>query len=359
MGEILGLGLTHYPLLAVRDEYMSSLLRMTLRDPDIPAAEKDPAGWPEAMREEWSDDRGLAAAAGHRARLRDGLERCRRALEEFAPDALVVFGDDQYENFREEVVPPFCVLAYPDTKVEPFAPMNELGLANAWGLPEDTSFSLRGAPDLAKSVARGLIEAGFDMAYSYRPREGTHFPHAIANTQMYLDYEGAGTRFAYPIVPILVNCYGEHVIARRGGMASFARIARGEDLDPPGPSPVRCFELGRALARTLRASARRVAVVASSSWSHAFLNDKGWHLRPDSASDRRLYDALVAGDVNTWLKVRGGDLTGAGQQEMLNWFCLLGAMTEAGAGLAWSSLVETDVFNSNKCFAIFNPGSAA
>jgi hypothetical protein len=353
MGEILGLGLTHYPLLAVKDEYMSSLLRKTRRDPDIPEPANDPASWPEEMRAEWSDDRGLAAAAQHRARLRAGLDRCRQAVEDFKPDALIVFGDDQYENFREEVIPPFCVLAIPDTKVAPFEPMHELKLPNAWDLPEDLTFDLRTAPELAKSVARGLIESGFDMAYAYRLREGIHFPHAIANTQLFLDYENAGAHFGYPIVPVLVNCYGEHVIARRGGMAKFADIAKGENLDPPGPSPQRCFELGRALAKTLRAGDQRVAIVASSSWSHAFLNDKAWHLRPDLEADRKLYQALVSGDVGTWLEVTTADLVGAGQQEMLNWFCLLGAMTEIGAKLSWSSLVETHIFNSDKCFAIY------
>ena len=56
MAEILGLGLTHYPLLSVTDEHMADLLRWTLRDPDIPAAEKDPADWPVLMRSEWADD---------------------------------------------------------------------------------------------------------------------------------------------------------------------------------------------------------------------------------------------------------------------------------------------------------------
>ena len=58
MAEILGLGLTHYPLLAGTDEHMADLLRWTLRDPDIPAAEKDPANWPALMRREWADDGG-------------------------------------------------------------------------------------------------------------------------------------------------------------------------------------------------------------------------------------------------------------------------------------------------------------
>ena len=78
------------------------------------------------MRAEWADDGGTAAAAAHRGKLLvENLARCREALDEFAPDVLVVWGDDQYENFREEVVPPFCVLAYGDAEVNPFALMNE------------------------------------------------------------------------------------------------------------------------------------------------------------------------------------------------------------------------------------------
>lgn len=357
MGDILGLGLTHYPMLAGKDEYMSAILRKTLRDPDIPAEAKDPASWPAEMRAEWAEDKGLAAAGRHRAELRAGLERCKEALDAFKPDVLVVWGDDQYENFREEIIPPYCVLAYPDMKIEPLAELAGLGTRNVWDLPDDMTFTLRGAPQIGKELTAGLLERGFDMSYSYRQREGIHFPHAIANTQLYLDYDNAGRSFDYPILPIAVNCYGSHVIARRGGMASFARIAAGEELDPPAPSPRRCFELGRAVAATLRESPHRVALVASSSWSHAFLNDKDWHLRPDTASDRAYYDALVAGDVDTWLGARTEDLVAAGQQEMLNWFCLLGAMTELGQELSWSSLVETSIFNSNKCFAVYEAGA--
>ncbi|WP_214364751.1 extradiol ring-cleavage dioxygenase [Pseudonocardia sp. H11422] len=352
MAEFLGLGLTHYPLLAGTDEHMAGLLRWTLTDPDIPEEVKDPATWPPLMREEWGNDGGVAAAARHRAELRDGLARCRKALDEFRPDVVVVWGDDQYENFREEVVPPFCVLAYDDTEVEPFELMNKRGSPNAWGRPDHMTFTLRGDKKTSRALADGLINAGFDIAYSYQQRADTPFPHAIANTQLFLDYDNAGTEFPYPIVPITVNCYGQHAIARRGGLARFAEI-RDEQLDPVGPTPARCFELGAAVARTFVPTDKRIALVASSSWSHAFLVDKDWHLRPDTAADERLYDAFVRGDTETWKSVTGAEIVDSGQHEMLNWFCLFGAMTELGMTLDWSTFVKTDVFNSNKCFAVF------
>jgi hypothetical protein len=56
MAEILGLGLTHYPPLCLPDADMAGVLGMTLRDPSIPAREKEPKNWPAAMQAEWSDD---------------------------------------------------------------------------------------------------------------------------------------------------------------------------------------------------------------------------------------------------------------------------------------------------------------
>jgi hypothetical protein len=265
---------------------------------------------------------------------------------------LVVWGDDQYENFREEAVPPFCVLAYGQTEVCPFEVMNERGLPNVWGLPEDMTFTLRGDENGARLLTNELLEDGFDIAYSYRKRDNAHFPHAIANTQLFLDYDHAGREFPYLILPITVNCYGQHVIARRGGLARFAEIAD-ERVDPVGPSPRRCFQLGAGVARAMAKTDRRVALVASSSWSHAFLTDKLWHLRPDTPADQRLYEAFRRGDWDSWTAVTGKQIVDSGQHEMLNWFCLAGAVNELGLGLTWSEFVVTDVFNSNKCFAIF------
>jgi Catalytic LigB subunit of aromatic ring-opening dioxygenase len=354
MAEVIGLGMTHYPLLLSPDGAMSLLLRMTLMDPDIPADYKDPENWSPNARAEWSTDEGYAAAAQHRKDLLDGLTACRAALDDFRPDVVIVWGDDQYENFREEVIPPFCVLAYGDTEVEPFGVLRRVGAPNVWGLPDDTTYTMHGAPDFGKKLATDLLAEGFDCAYSYQPRQGIHFPHSFANTQTFLDYDNAGQKFSYPIVPIAVNCYGEHVIARRGGVARFAEISLEQDLDPPGPTPQRCLQFGAAIARSAESSDQRIAMIASSSWSHAFLNDKDWHLHPDVAADRRLYAALTSDDRDTWKATTTREIVDAGQHEMLNWFCLLGAMWHLGLPLRWSRLVESEIFNSNKAFALFS-----
>jgi hypothetical protein len=233
-----------------------------------------------------------------------------------------------------------------------------MNLPNVWGAAGDHRFRMRTDRTSARRLADDLIRSDFDMAYSYRQLGGAKFPHAIGNTQLFLDYEHLGTAFPYPLLPITVNCYGQHVVARRGGLARFAEIAE-EELDPVGPSPARCFALGAAVARSLASTDKRVALIASSSWSHAFLHDKGWHLRPDTEADQRLYDAFVAGNWDAWNRTTADDIVAAGQHEMLNWFCLAGAVWQLGLVLRWSEFVVTDAFNSNKCFAVFDSAASS
>jgi hypothetical protein len=70
--------------------------------------------------------------------------------------------------------------------------------------------------------------------------------------------------------------------------------------------------------------------LASSSWSHSFLTEKNWQLWPDVAADRALYDALETGDYAKWHAYKTNQIEESGQHEVLNWFCLLGAMEPLG-----------------------------
>ena len=110
MGEILGIGVTHYPPLMQSDAQMAGLMNRALSSDQVPEAAKDPKTWPAAMRAEWKDP--VAAAAEHRKRLVDGFRKAREAIDAFKPDFVLIWGDDQYENFREDGVPPFCVFIF-------------------------------------------------------------------------------------------------------------------------------------------------------------------------------------------------------------------------------------------------------
>jgi hypothetical protein len=350
MGDILGLGVTHYPPLIGRDENMATILRTVLRDPGLPERYRDPASWPPAMRREYGDDGGTASAAVHRASLVAHFRRARKILDEFRPEVVIIWGDDQHENFTEDVIPPFCVLAYDQIEAR-HRPRD--GADNVWGEGPDTVFRYAGHREAGKHLARRLLEEGVDMAYAYRPLHHAGLAHAFLNTLLYLDYDRAG--FPYPVVAFQVNCYGRRVISQRGGRGSLAHPLGEADLDPPSPSPKRCMEVGAATARIMRDSPWRTALIASSSWSHAFLTDKHHQLYPDVESDRRLYEALRAGDYATWRAVSLDAIEASGQQEMLNWYMLAGAMEALGRKPDECDFVETWTFNSDKCFAVFHP----
>src|SRR5271167_3256829 len=92
MGEILAVGITHYPPLAGSDETMSWILKRMLQNPRLPEQYRTPGGWPAAMREEWGNDEGTAAAKRHRERHVTWLHKVRSALDAFKPDFIVIWG---------------------------------------------------------------------------------------------------------------------------------------------------------------------------------------------------------------------------------------------------------------------------
>jgi hypothetical protein len=358
MGEILGIGLSHYPPLAGVNQDMAHPLRSTLADESIPAIHRISTSWPLDMQAEWGDDEGLSAAPQHRRALVEAFGQVRRAIDDFDPDAIVIIGDDQYENFREDIIPAYALLAYGDLNCRPWEEAQHsstmAGCENIWGEGRDTEFEIRGHPALGRAIARGLLERDIDIAYAYQPLHHPSLSHAFINALLFLDYERTG--MDYPIIPITVNCYGSAVVSRRGYIGKFDGDY---EPDPPSPSPRRLMAVGSALADVIGERDERIALVASSSWSHAFLCDKTYRIRPDTPADRELFGEMVDGDY-AGLHARGRrQLEESGQHEVLNWYVLFGAMQAMGRIPRWSALVETQVFNSNKAFAIYPTNNEA
>ncbi len=344
MAELLLMGMTHYPLLATTDDQMAALLRTMMKDPAIPAGLADPANWSPAMQAEWGADEARTSAADHRRALLEGFAASRKTLEEFNPDVLLVWGDDQYENFTEDIIPPYALLAYGDVDTRPW---QKFRWPNVWDEPTDYVHTVKGRPDIARWLAGRLLDDGIDVSYAYKPLHMDGLAHAFMNTQLFLDYDRVG--FPWPIVCMPINCYGSRVISAKGFFVPFGTEV---EPDPPSPSPRRLMDVGAGVARHLHDSPWRVAMVASSSWSHAFLTDKTWRLTPDTASDRAHYDALVNGNYAYWESTTTAAIEDAGQQELLNWFALFGAARELGlGGPETHTFVETHCFNSNKVFA--------
>jgi hypothetical protein len=345
MAEILGIGMTHFPgLLGVDEPGSSSLARVLKYNTRIPDAKKDPSTWPEAMRLEFGDDDGLTASIQHRQRLIDGFRKLRAEIDAFKPDFLLIWGDDQYENFKEDIIPPFCVLAWDELECQPLLSRKK----NPWGEPPDKVFRYEGCSQQGRYLAGKLLEQGIDMAYAYKPLHEEGLGHAFVNTLLFLDYDRTG--LDYPVLPFQVNCYGSRVIRNHGGAEEYAAFP-----DPPGPSPKRCMEVGAATVRALRDAPWRVAMIASSSWSHAFLTEKTSWLHPDMDADRARFEEFRNADWEAWRRVSTAQIEASGDQEMLNWMCLAGAMEELRRTPEIVDWVESWTNNSNKCLALFKP----
>ncbi len=357
MAEILGIGVTHSPSLIAPDELKNYSLTRALRNDRIPGERKNPENWPDAMRMEWGDDEGYTSALYQREKLVAGFRKVRAELDAFNPDVVLVWGDDQYENFKEDIIPAFCVMAHEEYECRPFTTKDGGTRPNVWGEPADKTFRYKGHP-AARHLAGALIDDGFDVAYAYKPLHEPGLGHAFLNTLLYLDYDRKG--FGYPVIPFAINCYGSRVIRNRGGASP--QIVNGPDgvrrevpADPPGPSPKRCMELGSSAARAMLESPWRVALIASSSWSHAFLTEKNWWLYCDVESDRQRFEEFQAGNYEAWRGLTTAQVEDAGQQEMLNWMCLAGVLAELDRKPEIVEFQQTYVHNSSKCLALAKP----
>ena len=141
MGQILGLGITHYPPLCARRN-MSWRLQQCLQDPALPERLRSVDNWHPTMRSQWANDQGQAHSDRHRSDLIEQFRRIRAELDSFNPDFVLIWGDDQYENFREDCVPAFSILAYEAVTIQPWKGYSRG--RNAWDEPEDKSFTVQG-----------------------------------------------------------------------------------------------------------------------------------------------------------------------------------------------------------------------
>ncbi|HLY64959.1 MAG TPA: extradiol ring-cleavage dioxygenase, partial [Chloroflexota bacterium] len=328
MGEILGLGCPHGPQPQLTDETMAdNYFRNNLKSDKTPAHWKDLNNWPADMREEWGDDESVAAARRHRAEVFKGYRQAREAIDAFKPDFVLIFGDDQYENFKEDVLPPFCVYAQDEFNFkitrETYRPGQSVGVRLDHPPMQET---VRGSKAIGTELANGLVEHGFDVSCSWKLHHASGLGHAFTRTVDYLDWDRKG--FPYPLIPFHVSCYGEDLrIPTPEAETVVGRLMEGVAVKPPvSPPPWRCYDVGKALSKIIADSPYRAVIAGSSSWSHASLTDMHGHLWADVDSDREHLEQLRTGRFTEWRNLDPQQLRRSGQHEMLNWICLAGAM---------------------------------
>jgi hypothetical protein len=106
--------------------------------------------------------RAIAAAREHERRLLGGFRALRAELDAFAPDLVLIWGDDQYENFRNDCVPAFCAYIFDEIECRPYGGGRR---------PFQTAESSYGLPPETARRVRGHREAASALCASYGPSE--------------------------------------------------------------------------------------------------------------------------------------------------------------------------------------------
>ncbi|WP_326948105.1 2,3-dihydroxyphenylpropionate 1,2-dioxygenase [Amycolatopsis sp. NBC_01307] len=240
---------------------------------------------------------------GPGGRFLGDAERVRRAVEDLAPDAIVVIGPDHFHGNFYDVMPPFV-----------------LGVEQAAGFGDygSTEGPLPVASSLAWPLHAGLTSSGFDISLSY----SLTVDHGIVQS-----YEMITGGTSLPMVPLVVNTAA-----------------------PPLPSLRRCVSLGHALGAALRSAdfPGRVLIAASGGLSHWLPSNDPRD--PAVAGERR--DSLIHGraDVHAFAAAReprvramGGDPGARVNAEWDRWFLsqLSSGDADAVAALGHEALEDT------------------
>lgn len=169
-------------------------------------------------------------------RIDAAFEVLRGVIERAKPDVLLIFGDDQDEQFGVRNYPAFAILSGED-----LAGYREVGYTGGkphpqWKpkTPENWTTIKTHAP-FARYLTTSVMREGFDPAFmAGLPREDLGLGHAFTRPVSRLD-----PGFTIPIVPVLVNCYY-----------------------PPQPTAARCLALARALRGVVERWTEDISVAA-------------------------------------------------------------------------------------------------
>lgn len=196
------------------------------------------------MNTHWSEVADLPAAN----RFREGLAEAREEIAAVRPDALVVIGSNHFRGMFLDLMPSFTI------GVAEAIGAGEAGTPGGQ-LPVDTA--------LARRMVDGLVDDGFDPAFSLRLTVDHGITHSLQHLVPTLDI---------PIVPVVINMFA-----------------------PPLPSTRRCHDLGSAIGRAIAGDgeSKRVAVIASGGLSHHLPWPKWFSALTDD--DRFLVQAWING----------------------------------------------------------------
>jgi len=284
MANLIGcLAMSHAPQLMLNPDHWGLLnTREKERLPEKPELERETA------EVKWAKWNGCMEA----------IAKLRQKLEAFDPDVLIVVGDDQHENLIDDNMPPFSI--YMGEEVEASSSLRYLNQPKS-----ENRTRYRVDAKLAEALTLGLMDEGFDPAYSKRTRYEGGLGHAFARVLKFLMPEPTRR-----VVPVMVNTYY-----------------------PPAPSARRCVKFGTALASLVRRfpSDDRVVVIGSGGLSHTKI---------DEQLDQRFIQALQQNNL-AYMSTMPASVLIEGTSEIRNWIVTAGAANRTGTLLDYFPLYRT------------------
>jgi 3-O-methylgallate 3,4-dioxygenase len=291
---VLGFGSSHAPQLRMRAKDWPLLLNKDSNDKRYDYQAQLKKAKPDMESELTPEVMELRDQSNHRA-----LGILRDKLTEAAPDAIVVIGDDQHEQFYEENMPMFSIYRGEKLPIRSGGHNRTQESSNFrpagvnWNIgdrAEETDHPA--APELAEHLIHELVESGFDIAASNKLRDEVGVGHAFSFMYQYIMPE-----LEIPIVPVMVNAF----------------------FPPNQPTPRRSYQLGQGIRAALENwdANKKVVVVASGGLSHFII---------DEDIDRQLLNAMQNKDVEAMANLDRDRLMVLGTTEGVNWLTLAGAM---------------------------------
>ncbi len=287
---IMGIGTSHSPQLSVPWTQWRLLREKDETDPRL----NYPALLQSMRRSEQDIERELTEEKWQRR-----YDACQKAiatlgttLRQANPDLVVVFGDDQHEQFYDDNLPSFAVYHGKSLPVVKHSGRNPAAWKDAeergWA---ETASEYRSAWELAEHLIASLTMDEFDVARCNRLREEIGVGHAFSFL-----YRRIWPGGAVPVLPVMINTY----------------------YPPNQPTPKRCYALGQAVRRAIESWGAdvRVAVMASGGLSHMVIDEK---------LDQITLEALMQKDRGRLCSLPREKLRG-GTSETLNWVALAGAV---------------------------------
>jgi hypothetical protein len=284
MAHLIGcLAMSHAPQLMLNPDHWGLLNnREKERLPDKPELDR------ETSEVKWTKWNGCMEA----------IAKLRQKLEALDPDVLIVVGDDQHENLVDDNMPPFSI--FMGEEVEASVSLRYLNQPKS-----ENRTKYRVDAKLAGALVAGLMDEGFDPAYSKRTRYDGGLGHAFARVLKFLTPDATRR-----IIPVMVNTYY-----------------------PPAPSAHRCAKFGVALAKLIDRfpSADRVVVIGSGGLSHTKI---------DEQLDERFIRALQHNDTD-YMSAMPASVLVEGTSEIRNWIVTAAAANCSGTMVDYFPLYRT------------------